>query len=784
MPAEAVPDAEPSDAAPPPVPPPEISDSAQAGSPPAEAEEGNHEPPAPVDSVPRPRGSTASVDARDQPDNSGGLRESLDNFGKDEQEQSATASSGTDQSWSQESETADLQPDDYRTQVIRGSAAIGDRAVAIQLNLRGGRQITALKFHRDAAWIDEAELTFVAPNDFATLRTALESNRMLYLRGAAGTGRRRLAEILLGRVVGSDKVAGIEVPARDVSLSTLAGEQGLLLKGHGTVLELSAPGVVSNAILATFAGMAREADAWLIVLDDRTGTPDPALSPYEVHTEAPEAGQVFRRHLLAELKRRARCVGGCTRCDARCRPAFVDECLTKSAVQLQLEADPRPASAADLARALADWDRTDDDLDRALATIRVRVREHAARLVKGLDVSNDVRDPQAAPRRQAVQIAYAAYDGHPLSDIFDVGQQLLEILWVVQRSAESPTRVLFDAGIEAMLKVTDQSVIVRVDAGEHPRRARFVDSRMSFDILDVVWHDFDGVRVPLLFWLNQLVQSGRPGIRRRAAYIAGWLATHDFDELWRILIRPWARSDKGTVRQAAAWAVDILAYDGRWLDAVRGRVREWARVDNAQLHDSAARSYGTQLGAAFVTETLADLRMLAGRDDLNGSASVAVAMQFLYTVAPDETRKTLVAWNGERTYRIRVHAARSLILLARLAGRPPKDGWPLLLSDLASTDDGRLLDDLWRAALSDPTTALRAWESLRSWLQAADADEELQEVVVSLGARILRRPLATRGRFYLKRWKRESESASRLLALPWPDPPGGAATPESPGDPK
>ncbi|MET0491712.1 MAG: hypothetical protein ABW000_01145, partial [Actinoplanes sp.] len=410
-------------------------------------------------------------------------------------------------------------------------------------------------------------------------------------------------------------------------------------------------------------------------------------------------------------------------------------------------------------------------LGRTLDRIRVRVREAAAKLLQGAD-PKDRDDPQGAPRRQAVQIAYAAFDGLPLADVFEVGSLLLQVLWIAQHGREPDARVVFDDGIERMLRVPEGESVVRTQPNEHPRRVQFVDGRMPFELLDVVWNDFDGVRLPLMYWLDQLVTQARPGVRRRAAQLAGWLATLDFDEVWRKLINPWARSQNGAHRQAAAWAVDIIAYEPQLLSRLRARVRDWTRSNNPWLHDTAARSYGTRLGAAFLGDALGDLGVLAGRDDLNGSASVAVAMRFLYTQSPDDTLESLIRWNGDETYRIKVHAARSLIFLTDLKARPPRDRWPLLLADLVEKRDTSPLVDLWRAALNGPTTSFRAWKELRAWLQYADADAELRKVVLDLCPRMLGSTKAgfhRRGRFNVRRWADTCETARLLLDLPWPD---------------
>ncbi|WP_067498401.1 hypothetical protein [Actinoplanes sp. TFC3] len=700
----------------------------------------------------------SAEEAADDKDLAGGLRDFRGGRGGE-------AAAGEDESWNSRDNPVTEQT--HRTWVGGGSAAIGENAIAIQINLPGGKQVIALKYERDARWIKEARETFVKPAEFWAYRETLAACSLLFLRGGRGTGRKRLAEMLLASVAGDNRVAGVEVPQPDVTLAALVNEPGLLRAGHGVILELSTPGTVSGALLATFRSLAERARTHLVILGDRAPAADPELRPYEIVVDPPRPTAVLRRHLMAELDRRQLCKDGCETCDRSCWRTFVDDCLRQEKVIRQLDADPLPASVADLARQLAGWNRTEEDLDRALGGARIRLRQIAASLVRAGSEA-DANDPQAAPRRQAVQIAYAAFDGFALADVFEVGSLLLQILWIEENGGEATSRIVFDAGIERMLSVPDGEAVVQSDPDEYPRRVRFTDPRMTLQVLDVVWNDFDGVRTPLQFWLDQLVTGNRLGIRVRAAQIAGWLATLDFEEVWRKLIGPWARSANGAERQAAAWAIDIIALaDNRSLGRLRGRVRDWVRSTNPYLHDTAARTCGTRYGTAFLGDALADLGRLAARDDLTGSASVAMAMRLLYPRFPEETREALIQWSGDDKPRVRVHASRSLILLADLPAGAPREQWPRLLADLAAGDPMSLVR-LWRSALGGPTTQFRAWAALHTWLQYADTDPELQDLVVRLAARVLGdERLARAGRFTIRRWARDCATADRLLSTPW-----------------
>lgn len=672
----------------------------------------------------------------------------------------------TDHSWSHQ-EPGDAGPkarDTWATD-IRGSNGIivGDNATMVVVDLADGGETTALRYHRTVGSVREAAERFVEVPGFWETVKELKKSRIRYVCAEPGSGRRFLSERMLAELAGEDRVYGLHLPTPGVSLVDLARQKDLMVHGAGMVLELAEPGPVTAALLDTFAGLAEEAQGWLVILGSQPG--GPGTSEYEYRPESPDPRAVLRRHIRANRPDLVDLIDACLaeetdrdQLDADPEPASVADIIRD-----QLNADPRPAAVADLARALADWDGTEATLGEALGGLRARVRQLASELVNRV-TPEDSADPQTAPRRQAVQIAYATFAGHPLADVFEVVQPLFQFLWIEENGEATPSRVLFDGGVEKIMSADGKSSLLDGDLTRYPRRVRFRDARLPMDIVDVIWNDFDGVRRPFRLWLGFLVEKGRDGIRRRAASVAGLLLMLDFNEVWRELVGPWAHSGRAVHREAAAWAVDTAAENDQLLWMLRGRVRDWVRSNNAQLHDTAARAYGTRFGAASLAEALADLRVLAGRDDLNHSASVARAMQYLYLEAPAEVRARLSDWMADDLYRVQVHAARSLILIAALSAEAPRQQWPRLLADLADIDDPGALAEPWRAALAGPTTSLRAWKTLHLWLRRADNDESLRDVLLHLGRQVLAEPLTRRGRFYLAQWSQDSDTARRLSA--------------------
>ncbi|MFY1626898.1 hypothetical protein ACN268_27425 [Micromonospora sp. WMMD735] len=657
-----------------------------------------------------------------------------------------------------------------------GQTVYGDHAVLINIQLPDGRQVTILRSQRTEAELLELEHTWVAVDGFGDALELLRDKRVVVLRGRVGTGRRTTAEMMLRHVVGLDRVVGIEDP--EVTLPQLAGQEGLLLPEHGTVLELPASEAVTSGTLRAFALLARTASAYVVILDGHGDTADPTLVQHTVDYTSPPPENVLRRHLGRLLLRQRGCADTCAECIGDCWKEFVDRCVAHDGIAAELAAHPRPRQIVELAQALAGWSGADEELGVALGGLRRRRRDVVARLLKQDSAEKATEDPQAAPRRQAFQIAYVALHSLPLADVFDASELLLGILQAVETGTDRLPRVVFDGGVDQMLHAWGgESPLAAAETGEQPRRARLTDFRLLFDVLDVVWHDFDGVRLPLLVWLEELVFTRRDEVRWRAARITGWLATYDFDEVCNGMLRQWAADERGTGRQAAALALEIAAHDDRLVARIQGRVLGWVRSANPRLHDTAARVYGTRIGRLAPADTLRELRTLASRDDLNGSASVARALTNLYPVAPEETWRALVDWNGADLHRLRVHAARGMTLLGgQLAGQAPHEGWPLLLTAVEGfTPDPTELAGLWRGALSDPTTAPRAWKLLHAWLLLGDEEpvdedpvpaDRLADRLVALFSAVFVGRLVGRSRFYLRDWSRQSATARRLLTPP------------------
>jgi hypothetical protein len=249
-------------------------------------------------------------------------------------------------------------------------------------------------------------------------------------------------------------------------------------------------------------------------------------------------------------------------------------------------------------------------------------------------------------------------------------------------------------------------------------------------------------------------------VQVRAARIAGILLGHDFDSVYRDLIKDWAQGS-APYRQCAALAMETAAEYPQLAPRVRNQVRAWSHSPNFRYQDSAARVYGTPVGAQDVTEALWELRELGSRQEMAVSSSVAFSMALLFlSGAVDPVADSLGRWITSGNDHLCRHAARTMLILGRYAVGPELRARPVL-ANLAMGAEARrtTLERLWGWALTDQDSTERAWELLRRWLLAGDQDEKLAEFLAMFVPQVCTDRLASRAGFHLARWKRRHPTA-------------------------
>ncbi|MBN1171500.1 MAG: hypothetical protein JXA67_04950 [Micromonosporaceae bacterium] len=656
-----------------------------------------------------------------------------------------------------------------------GALAQGDHATAVNVEvlLTSGMRETRVRMSElGERWVKEQYLEpFVATGSFTELRAKLCQHRVVVVLGEPGSGRRTIAFAglaLPGRGDGPDP--GDPAPCQPADVVVLEAEPGIVLSdlqddtllspGKGHMLDVTGT-PLRRATLEAFAALARRQRAYLVLLAGKQRQTDEHLGPFGFNHAAPDPEEVLRRHVTVRLTMHAKT------CEEGCDQWTVDDYATRRIAELRDLGHPLPTDMATLvamAASIAGAVHSEVPIRELVRLSEQELRQLAREAL--ITTEEEAEAALEAQRRQAFRIAYAVFHGHPLSDAFDAGELLSgQILPLFEHRETAPTHVVFDAGLDKLLYRKMYLDGGHKD-GESPgarRNARLVDSALAPMMLDVAWHDFAATRGPIQAWLDVLAGADRARVQVRAAQVAGVLATFDFETVYGTLIGRWARGN-ARYRQSAALAMDLAATEDRLAARIRRQVLDWRDSPNPFLQDTAAKVYGTRIGASMPEDAIRSLRKLAEAGELQGSSSMAMAMAMLYgSGSPELVLDELVRWAAEADDCLRQHAVLVLLALAKLAGPKAKGPWPPVLPLVADHPERQgALVRLWRHALVGSRMAARSWEPLRRWMVAADAEPDQADLVVALAARMLANreervafDFRLRAGFHLGRWRQQ-----------------------------
>ena len=204
-------------------------------------------------------------------------------------------------------------------------------------------------------------------------------------------------------------------------------------------------------------------------------------------------------------------------------------------------------------------------------------------------------------------------------------------------------------------------------------------------MLEVAWTDW-WLPGQLLGWLADLVRSDVPGVRQAAAGAIGWSAGRDVRAALET-VGDLARERRAGVRQAAAIVLVAMAMQPGLRQRVRTELDQWAAGPAARLRDTVARAYGLGLARLWPDAALMQLRLVAQARMQRRNNSVVRGLVEVYrdghaaTLVPE-----LVDWTGSDDPEVRLHAARTLRVLADRWAEPPREHWPELLDSRPAAD--------------------------------------------------------------------------------------------------
>ncbi|MEU1402401.1 hypothetical protein ABZ471_08550 [Streptomyces sp. NPDC005728] len=606
--------------------------------------------------------------------------------------------------------------------------------------------------------------------DQEAMATCLAEHHLVVLYGPNGSGREHTALFLLAGRCGS---AGLSVLHGDEARLTqaLIEQNGRRLRaGQGIRVDVGTH-LPAPATLDALRRRARERGSYVVLMVEDARSEPGDLGPHGFHHRRPEPRPVLAAHLGAALEEhRTRCTPEQDDCTHQHRREFKDRILqdprTQAALATAASVDWVTRFARDLAACLHEPAET---LDTLLDTPHGDLRSVARRYLKPPQPQTSA--PVIDPHQQALRIVYVLGHDLPLSDVIRMGAVLSTEVLRAENRDTVPARQVFEADLDRLVPPgTGIAAAPGTGLSDNPRRARIADPELMPAVAEVIWHDLPWLREPMVECLKKLARDDLERVRTRAAVIAGHLLRHDFDSVYRDLVKLWAVSKWMTDRRCAALAMAVArAADRPWLtERIEKQVADWARSPRTEFQDSAARAYGTPVGTGEVPGTLPALEALAGRPELVLYASVAYSTAALF-FAPggaEPVAEALGRWVRSRNANLPRHAARALLVIGPFAVGPELPSRPRLAQQaMADAEREETLLLLWRRALIEPAHSGRAWQLLRQWLLAADEDEELARFLEKFVPRVCLPRLGNRAAFHLRRWARLQPDARCVAQL-------------------
>ncbi|MEU3283590.1 hypothetical protein [Streptomyces longwoodensis] len=605
------------------------------------------------------------------------------------------------------------------------------------------------------------------------MAATLHEHHLVALVGRSGSGRDNTGTFLLADRCGSDRVFVLHTADTDVLQALVAQARRCLQHGEGVLVRLGSRRP-SRSTLQALSLLARAQGTYVVLVLEDARSDEDIPTPYAVRHLSAEPRAVLETHLRSALEaHRARCTDR-DRCDRARLRRYADEVLDDARVGVKLDTAPSIEWITSLARNIAAClHGTENALDILLNTPHEDLRSLARRFLKlseTQETEGGASASEAETHHQAVRISYVLGHDLPLSDVLRMGTRLSAEMLRAEYRESAPTRPVFELDLDRLVA---PGMGIAAEAAAHvsdnPRRARLTDPELMPAVIEVIWHGFGWLRDPLIAWLRFMAEDRLERVGARAAVIVGHLLRHDFDSVYRDVVKDWARSTSVRDRRYAAMALSVAmaAGDPQITAQVARQVRDWSGSPRAQLQDSAARAYGTQVGTRDVPGTLLALQGLAGRPALDPYASVAysTAALFLAEGGAAPVAEALGRWIRADDGHLPRHAVRTLLVLGPLAAGPELPARPTLAHQAMEGpgyEETLLL--LWQRALIDPAHSGQAWQLLRDWLVAADEDEELNLFLEKFALRIWP-PQDRRARFHLRRWARQQPDARLVTRL-------------------
>jgi hypothetical protein len=587
---------------------------------------------------------------------------------------------------------------------------------------------------------------FVPPDSQERLEMHVDTETVVFLRGADGTGRRSAARAALlnwvrkrGNAASPDEaeehVGEIRLPRDRVDVPELR-------RGHGYLLEITSN---DDRVweIDHLSDLAVRKECRLVVVSPPKRTGRCVID----HAPAP-AQAVFRRWLHHAAS---------TGVDPR-QLAEIDQTITP-----RLDGERSPAIVAAHARQAVHrlWkgrplaEVVEDLLDDLTKRLQEDIRQRIA-----------TRDPILG---RCFMASVAALHGCPEVVISQAAMDLAKRIdedWKVDD--ERRTRPIWEE-LQSWLRSTKST------ARPSPRpgggRTLLLDRPRAPGIaLQVLWEEHPTIREALIQWLRRLTEHPDPGVQVRAAHAVGMFATLDFETINTRFLAGWSDSRSSYDHRRAALVLEAAACDLRLKGRVHAHLRGLARSKRYGHRAVAVRAYGSRIGLEAPDEALRVLRSVSVQLNLRLDHEIAVTVANLCHAgtAPWIIRE-LSSWVSEGSDGGRYSAA---LAFGRLAA-PWSDAsaGPGLAGVCASDHLVRLWQNVLRLRIRSkgsgrPRLALPdAWDVFCTWVRLHDERRDTRAVVDRVAGTIDAQELELYLRFWRRRRRISQELYSHLIGI-------------------
>lgn len=548
------------------------------------------------------------------------------------------------------------------------------------------------------------------------LEERLEKFGTACLTGAPKTGRLSTAYHVLANRHGS--VRELLIPA---GTETPNLKWPVVKPGNGYILRL--PPVEDTQLLRQLAAIFRNQSASLVLIKDKPSRAS-EIHDTEVAHQPPDPTKVLRAHLQHLVGERIDEATTGT-IDATAVQKQIDMYLGEPTLIQALASTTGPREVSAIAAAIARRHPADARaLSEAVALSQPIRRAKAAEIL--LPENAQVKGPHRRLRQheRAFRLSYSVMAGRPMHYVFDAAAALLKQIDGEARRPDWGSMALQHPVAELLgpLGADWQAAQEAARAAGRARTARLRDVAMRGALIDVAWNEFDSTRPTLLKWLNELAVSKDESMRQAAAETAGFLAHHDFEQVYNDLVDKWANSAKPALRQAAARALVSADMGGEVRQLVRQQVQKLIDDASNYRHDTAIRAYASGLKQPSLAWAMQDLsRVAIDRMQRNGILIAEAISQLYQPQHAAQIILELTSW--ARREDLLQTAARAFSALARKPGKKGETGFELLDRLAGSEIDGLDVATLWCITLLDYERAPSHYELISDWLREAETDE-------------------------------------------------------------